>query len=53
MERGSWSIRWAYDRRPEGDHVLLAPPFIVTAAQIDEIVDRLGGGGGRRAGVTC
>jgi adenosylmethionine-8-amino-7-oxononanoate aminotransferase len=26
-----------------GDHVLLAPPFIVTAAQIDEIVDRLGG----------
>lgn len=25
-----------------GDHVLLAPPFIVTAAQIDEIVDRLG-----------
>ena len=26
-----------------GDHVLLAPPFIVTPAQIDEIVDRLGG----------
>jgi adenosylmethionine-8-amino-7-oxononanoate aminotransferase len=25
-----------------GDHVLLAPPFIVTARQIDEIVDRLG-----------
>jgi adenosylmethionine-8-amino-7-oxononanoate aminotransferase len=25
-----------------GDHVLLAPPFIVTATQIDEIVDRLG-----------
>jgi len=25
-----------------GDHVLLAPPFIVTASQIDEIVDRLG-----------
>lgn len=25
-----------------GDHVLLAPPFIVTAQQIDEIVDRLG-----------
>ena len=25
-----------------GDHVLLAPPFIVTADQIDEIVDRLG-----------
>jgi adenosylmethionine-8-amino-7-oxononanoate aminotransferase len=24
-----------------GDHVLLAPPFIVTAPQIDEIVDRL------------
>jgi adenosylmethionine-8-amino-7-oxononanoate aminotransferase len=26
----------------KGDHVLLAPPFIVTADQIDEIVDRLG-----------
>jgi adenosylmethionine-8-amino-7-oxononanoate aminotransferase len=25
-----------------GDHVLVAPPFIVTEAQIDEIVDRLG-----------
>jgi adenosylmethionine-8-amino-7-oxononanoate aminotransferase len=25
-----------------GDHVLLAPPFIVTAAEIGEIVDRLG-----------
>jgi adenosylmethionine-8-amino-7-oxononanoate aminotransferase len=25
-----------------GDHVLLAPPFIVTESQIDEIVDRLG-----------
>jgi adenosylmethionine-8-amino-7-oxononanoate aminotransferase len=25
-----------------GDHVLLAPPFIVTCAQIDEIVDLLG-----------
>jgi adenosylmethionine-8-amino-7-oxononanoate aminotransferase len=25
-----------------GDHVLLAPPFIVTAEQIGEIVDRLG-----------
>jgi adenosylmethionine-8-amino-7-oxononanoate aminotransferase len=25
-----------------GDHVLLAPPFIVTAPQIEEIVDRLG-----------
>jgi hypothetical protein len=25
-----------------GDHVLLAPPFIVTEAQIGEIVDRLG-----------
>ncbi|PQO24626.1 aspartate aminotransferase family protein [Rhodobacteraceae bacterium WD3A24] len=24
-----------------GDHVLLAPPFIVTSAQIDEIVERL------------
>ncbi len=26
-----------------GDHVLLAPPFIVTPPQIDEIVDRLAG----------
>jgi adenosylmethionine-8-amino-7-oxononanoate aminotransferase len=25
-----------------GDHVLLAPPFIVTEDQIGEIVDRLG-----------
>ncbi len=25
----------------DGDHVLLAPPFTTTAAQIDEIVDRL------------
>ena len=25
-----------------GDHVLLAPPFIVEAGQIEEIVDRLG-----------
>jgi adenosylmethionine-8-amino-7-oxononanoate aminotransferase len=25
-----------------GDHVLLAPPFIVTESQIDEIVERLG-----------
>jgi adenosylmethionine-8-amino-7-oxononanoate aminotransferase len=25
-----------------GDHVLLAPPFIVTESQVDEIVDRLG-----------
>jgi len=25
-----------------GDHVLLAPPFIVTADQVDEIVERLG-----------
>jgi len=24
-----------------GDHVLLAPPFISTAADIDEIVERL------------
>lgn len=23
-----------------GDHILIAPPFIVTEAQIDEIVDR-------------
>jgi len=26
----------------EGDHVLLAPPFIVEAAQVDAIVERLG-----------
>jgi adenosylmethionine-8-amino-7-oxononanoate aminotransferase len=26
----------------KGDHVLLAPPFIVTAGEIEEIVDRLG-----------
>jgi adenosylmethionine-8-amino-7-oxononanoate aminotransferase len=26
----------------EGDHVLLAPPFIVEAAQIDTIVERFG-----------
>ena len=26
----------------EGDHVLLAPPFIVNAAQIEAIVERLG-----------
>ncbi len=25
-----------------GDHVLLAPPFIVTEAQLDELVDKLG-----------
>ena len=25
-----------------GDHVLLAPPFIVTTAEIDKIVERLG-----------
>jgi adenosylmethionine-8-amino-7-oxononanoate aminotransferase len=25
-----------------GDHVMLAPPFIVSAAEIDEIVDKLG-----------
>lgn len=24
-----------------GDHILIAPPFIVTSAQVDEIVDRL------------
>jgi len=24
-----------------GDHVLLAPPFIVTSEQIDDIADRL------------
>ena len=26
-----------------GDHVLLAPPFIVTSKQVDMIVDRLAG----------
>ncbi len=25
-----------------GDHVIVAPPYIVTAEQVDEIVDRLG-----------
>jgi adenosylmethionine-8-amino-7-oxononanoate aminotransferase len=25
-----------------GDHVLLAPPFIVTEVQLDELVDKLG-----------
>ena len=25
-----------------GDHVLLAPPFIIEAAQVDAIVERLG-----------
>jgi adenosylmethionine-8-amino-7-oxononanoate aminotransferase len=25
-----------------GDHVLLAPPFIVTEAHLDELVDKLG-----------
>jgi adenosylmethionine-8-amino-7-oxononanoate aminotransferase len=27
----------------EGDHVLLAPPFIIEPSQIDVIVERLGG----------
>jgi adenosylmethionine-8-amino-7-oxononanoate aminotransferase len=26
----------------KGDHILLAPPFIVQAAEVDAIVDRLG-----------
>jgi adenosylmethionine-8-amino-7-oxononanoate aminotransferase len=26
----------------QGDHVLLAPPFIVEGGQVDAIVDRLG-----------
>jgi adenosylmethionine-8-amino-7-oxononanoate aminotransferase len=26
-----------------GDHVLLAPPFIIEPAQIDELVDKLSG----------
>jgi adenosylmethionine-8-amino-7-oxononanoate aminotransferase len=25
-----------------GDHVLVAPPFIVTETQLDELVDKLG-----------
>jgi adenosylmethionine-8-amino-7-oxononanoate aminotransferase len=25
-----------------GDHVLIAPPYIVTAAQLDELTDKLG-----------
>ncbi len=28
----------------QGDHVIIAPPYIVTAAEIDEIVERLGAG---------
>ena len=28
--------------RQRGDHVLLAPPFIVTDADLDAIVERLG-----------
>ena len=27
----------------QGDHVLIAPPFIITAGQIDELVDKLAG----------
>ena len=26
----------------QGDHVLLAPPFIVEETQLDELVDKLG-----------
>jgi adenosylmethionine-8-amino-7-oxononanoate aminotransferase len=26
----------------QGDHVLLAPPFIVEESQLDELVDKLG-----------
>jgi len=26
----------------QGDHVIVAPPYIVTPAEIDEIVDRVG-----------
>jgi adenosylmethionine-8-amino-7-oxononanoate aminotransferase len=26
-----------------GDHVLIAPPYILTEAQIDELADKLGG----------
>jgi adenosylmethionine-8-amino-7-oxononanoate aminotransferase len=33
---------WRFDGQ-KGDHILLAPPFIVTAPQIDEIIDRLAG----------
>jgi adenosylmethionine-8-amino-7-oxononanoate aminotransferase len=33
------SVESAYCRI--GDHVLLAPPFIVTEPDVDEIVDRL------------
>ena len=33
-----------------GDHVLLAPPFIVTDDELDAIVDRLGAGHRRRPG---
>lgn len=27
--------------RPPGDHILLAPPFILEDGQLDEIVDKL------------
>ena len=31
-----------HDRRRRGDHVILAPPYIVTPDQVDMIVDRFG-----------
>ena len=39
----SWSTRWVELWKVcAGDHVLLAPPFIVDAAVVDTIVERLG-----------
>ena len=39
----------------KGDHVLLAPPFIIEGSQVDAIVERLGGcarGGARRCPIA-
>lgn len=41
MTRGPMVMGGTIDSR-SGDHVLLAPPFIVSDAQVDMIVDPLG-----------
>jgi hypothetical protein len=43
MERGllCYAMGGTIDGR-KGDHLLLAPPFIVSAAELEEIVARLG-----------
>ena len=38
---GEFRLRWGIDGT-QGDHVLLAPPFIVDAPVLDTIVERLG-----------